>query len=532
MKKLFILIDTYPASILKAANLVRRHLNLGQNTANESLDLEPDYDSVEIVDFYQDVAKISENDEKFDLVGNIQDSRLVIVMSHTPPWHRVTLNNYFSEVWRFIKESNDDRHQASHKGGRPRSEKEPPTWYCMTLKDPKEEISDYIGYEINLEKNSYAQKLKNSSKNQYHATRQYIAYQLIRHHLDPKGSQDYLHELITRLAHYKEGILDANSLKQIIKPARLQQLLAKDHWLPCSASSCLKKIHNKLNAIASVSDHIRPLITGEAGTGRDSAAVLIHELSSRADAPFVEFNGASMTPEEIEENLFRTELSSNSKTKTVFIDNLDALPVSAQFKLTRWMEEQDAQRHPKKSSAGPVLIGAVTPEGRKRLHPELLFRIGEAELKIPPLRKIRSAIPNLVGDILGKLQGVSRYDGTSVDEEVIREGLQHFHEQADALKAHAWMDGNYYELRKHVKMWALMGEESLDVTDMEASQIVVPVPWEEKDILNLKKVEERYVNYVLTRFTDPKKQTESQKRLAKRLKISQGKLYKLKNGPG
>jgi len=94
------------------------------------------------------------------------------------------------------------------------------------------------------------------------------------------------------------------------------------------------------------------------------------------------------------------------------------------------------------------------------------------------------------------------------------------------------MDGNYYELRKHVKMWALMGEESLDVTDMEASQIVVPVPWEEKDILNLKKVEERYVNYVLTRFTDPKKQTESQKRLAKRLKISQGKLYKLKNGPG
>ena len=44
---------------------------------------------------------------------------------------------------------------------------------------------------------------------------------------------------------------------------------------------------------------------------------------------------------------------------------------------------------------------------------ELLFRIGEAELKIPPLREIRSAIPNLVGDILGKLQGVSRYDGTS-----------------------------------------------------------------------------------------------------------------------
>ena len=527
MERLFILIDTHPASILKAADLVRRHLNLGQETESKSLDQEPDYDSVEIVDFYQEVAKISEHGEKPDIGSNIQDSQIVIVMSHTPPWHRVTLNNYLSEVWRFIKESNDDRHNASQTKGRSRLKKEPFTWYCMTFEGSEDKITDHIGYEINLEKNSYDRKLHSSTKNQYHATKQFITYQLIRHHLDSTGSQDYLHELITKLAHYKDGILDANSLKQIMKPARLHRLLAKDHWLLCSASSHLGKIRTKLNAIASVSDHIRPLITGEAGTGRDSAALLIHELSARADTPFVEFNGSSMTPEEITANLFGAELSSNSKIKTVFIDNLDALPVSAQFKLTRWMEEQDEQRNLKKSSAGPVLIGAVTPEGREKLNPELLYRIGEAELKIPPLREIRPAIPDLVGDILGKLQGVSRYDGNNVDEEVIREGLQHFHEQADALKAHAWMEGNYYELRKHVKMWALMGEESLDVTDMEASQIVVPVPWKEKDILTLKDVEKRYANYVLKRFSDPDKLTESRKRLGERLDISLQKIYKL-----
>ena len=158
------------------------------------------------------------------------------------------------------------------------------------------------------------------------------------------------------------------------------------------------------------------LIYGETGTGKELMARLIHELSSRRNAPFIPINCATFS-----ENLFESELfghvkgaftGANKDKKglfeeanggTIFLDEIGEIPISLQAKLLRVLQEQTILRV---GSTKPIKIDvrviSATNRNLKEMieqgkfRQDLYYRLNVFELNLPPLRERKEDIPELV----------------------------------------------------------------------------------------------------------------------------------------
>ncbi len=164
------------------------------------------------------------------------------------------------------------------------------------------------------------------------------------------------------------------------------------------------------------------LVYGETGTGKELMARLVHELSPRKEAGFVEVNCAA-----IPETLFESELFGHKKGAftgasrdkkglfefarggTLFLDEIGELPEHLQAKLLRVLQEN------KMTPVGglrpvdvDVRIIAATNRDLRRLAQEglfrqdLYFRLNVFEIHLPPLRERKDDIPDLVSLFLEK----------------------------------------------------------------------------------------------------------------------------------
>jgi two-component system response regulator GlrR len=164
------------------------------------------------------------------------------------------------------------------------------------------------------------------------------------------------------------------------------------------------------------------LILGETGTGKEVCAQAIHYLSARASKPWIAVNCGAIPLELIESELFghvrgayttahtaREGLVTEAEGGTLFLDDIDCLPMSAQSKLLRFLQEHEyrivganAVRHAdvRVIAACNRNLAALASGGEFRQ--DLYFRLNVLTLTLPPLRERREDIPALANHFLAQ----------------------------------------------------------------------------------------------------------------------------------
>jgi len=164
------------------------------------------------------------------------------------------------------------------------------------------------------------------------------------------------------------------------------------------------------------------LITGESGTGKEVTATFIHQQSGRRQRPFVAVSCALFSETLIESELFghergaftgaikdrpgRFELAEGG---TIFLDDIDDVPLSMQVKLLRVLQNRTIERLGG-TRAVPVNVRVIagTKRDLRRLVEEgkfredLFYRLNVLSIVLPPLRERREDIPVLMQHFLGR----------------------------------------------------------------------------------------------------------------------------------
>ncbi len=199
------------------------------------------------------------------------------------------------------------------------------------------------------------------------------------------------------------------------------------------------------------------LVLGETGTGKELCARAIHYLSPRASKPFVPINCGAIPADLVENELFghvrgaftgaatsRRGLIEEAEGGTLFLDEVDCLPLLAQVKFLRFLQEREFRPlgATKMRQADVRVIAAANSNLEEavktgRLREDLFYRLNIVPLMLPSLRERREDIPLLARHFL------RRYE-VEFDKEIAGVSPEAMH----LLMVHSW-PGNVREL-EHV----------------------------------------------------------------------------------
>jgi DNA-binding NtrC family response regulator len=164
------------------------------------------------------------------------------------------------------------------------------------------------------------------------------------------------------------------------------------------------------------------LILGETGTGKELVARRIHELSRRAENPFVPVNCGALPENLVESEFFghrkgaftgadapRKGLFEVADGGTLFLDELGELDKSMQVKLLRFLESGEIRRVGENEPFNVnVRIVCATNRDLQEMAAEgefredLIFRVNTFEVHLPPLRERREDIPEIARSLIAR----------------------------------------------------------------------------------------------------------------------------------
>lgn len=167
------------------------------------------------------------------------------------------------------------------------------------------------------------------------------------------------------------------------------------------------------------------LITGESGTGKGVTARAIHDMSSRADAPFIPVNCGAIPENLLESEFFghtkgaftgadraRKGLFTQAERGTLFLDEIGELPLLMQTKLLHVIEdkvvrpvggEQVRRVDARIVAATNRNLAEQVKQGRFR--EDLYFRLSQFHIHLPPLRELQEDIQGLIAYMLRGVAG-------------------------------------------------------------------------------------------------------------------------------
>ncbi|MDT8341865.1 MAG: sigma-54 dependent transcriptional regulator [Longimicrobiales bacterium] len=213
-------------------------------------------------------------------------------------------------------------------------------------------------------------------------------------------------------------------------------------------------------------EHATVLILGETGTGKGMVARAIHDLSPRAQGPFVNVTCSALAPTLMESELFGHEKGAFTDARTLkrglvevagggtlFLDEIGELTPALQSKLLRFLEDRTFRRlGATEDRTVDARIVAATNRSLEaeveagRFREDLYYRLRVLPLTLPPLRRRKGDVPALVAAFLESFNRELGKAVVEVDPEAAR-----------LLEAHRW-PGNVRELRNVVERAVLLAD--------------------------------------------------------------------------
>jgi len=185
-------------------------------------------------------------------------------------------------------------------------------------------------------------------------------------------------------------------------------------------SDRMQSVYQMIETVAAVQSTV--LITGESGTGKELVARAIHDLSPRAQKPFVSVNCGAFTETLLESELFgyvkgsftgatanRKGLFEAADSGTIFLDEIGEMSAAMQVKLLRVLQERKVRpvgAHEEMEVNTRVIaatnrdLTAMTKDGSFR--EDLFYRISVIPMELPPLRERGQDISELAEHFITK----------------------------------------------------------------------------------------------------------------------------------
>jgi DNA-binding NtrC family response regulator len=186
------------------------------------------------------------------------------------------------------------------------------------------------------------------------------------------------------------------------------------------ASSAMQAVFARLRKVAPTDATV--LIQGESGTGKERIARALHQLSPRSGGPFVAISCAALPETLLESELFGHEKGAFTDARkerrgrfelaadgTLFLDDIDDMPLAIQTKLLRVLQERQVERLGGERPLDVdirVLAATKVPllerVGEGRFREDLYYRLDVVRLVLPPLRERAGDVALLVRHFLEK----------------------------------------------------------------------------------------------------------------------------------
>ena len=227
----------------------------------------------------------------------------------------------------------------------------------------------------------------------------------------PLSQDDFLHRL-------KKVIENLRMSEEI---AHLKSMLQRAKKIDMVGNSAvMRRVMEQVSSIAQTDAAV--VIYGESGTGKELVARSIHQLSRRADKPFVPVNCGALPETLLESELFGYKrgaftdattdypgLVVEANRGTLFLDEVGEMSPKVQVKLLRFLQDKEVRAlgSTKSVRADVRIISATNRDlmaaiGEGDFREDLYYRLNIVPIRIPPLRERREDIPLLANHFLRK----------------------------------------------------------------------------------------------------------------------------------
>lgn len=258
-----------------------------------------------------------------------------------------------------------------------------------------------------------------------------------------------------------------DTLRQSLQPAdELGPLIGRSRAFG-AAATLLRK---------AAATQVTVLLTGETGVGKERFARALHKMSARAEKPFVAVNCAALPADLIESELFGAEKGAytgagaaragrfeRADGGTLMLDELGELPLTAQAKLLRVLQQGEIERLGSTTTrkvdvrvvaATNVDLQAAVASGRFRS--DLMYRLNVYPIRIPPLRERVDDIEPLAHHLLARFCALHGKRVPGFTDRAL-----------DAMRQHPW-PGNVRELENLIERGVILASpgEPVDVGEL------------------------------------------------------------------